>query len=65
MAKQRHKRIEFWDDERSIGNSLIVSLHYGWCFSPGEHVEGFDTVNQAMKAVRDSKPCNCEECTGA
>ena len=56
------KKAWFWDDERSIGNSLIVTLKYGWCFEPETHVMGFDTVKDAKEAVRDAKPCRCEEC---
>jgi hypothetical protein len=63
----RHKRIQYWDDERSLGNSLIVTLHLGWQFSddPGnaEHVRGFDTVRDAMREVRSSIPCDCPDCT--
>jgi len=63
----RHSRIEEWDDEREIGNSLIVSLKPGWAFNPSEreHVRGFDTVADAMRGVRESKPCTCEECLNA
>jgi hypothetical protein len=59
----RHAKIEFWDDERSIGNSLIVTLKPGWRFEEeAEHVRGFDTVRSAMKEVRSSKPCHCADC---
>jgi len=59
----RHVRIEHWDDERSIGNSLIVTLKKGWRFEElSEHVRGFDTVKEAMEEVRNSKPCFCELC---
>ena len=38
----KHSRIEYWDDERAIGNSLIVTLVKGWRFEEkGEHVRGF------------------------
>jgi len=44
---QRHRKIEHWDDERGIGNSLIVTLVPGYRFSePGEHARGFDRVNR-------------------
>lgn len=59
----RHKFIQFWDDERSIGNSLIVSLLPGRRFAEiGEHVRGFDTIKDAMQEVRDSSPCDCVQC---
>lgn len=37
------------DDEREIGNSIIVTLKDGWFFSndPGCGVQGFDTVSAA------------------
>ena len=65
--KFRHKKIEFWDDERDIGNSLIVTLIRGWKFSDdpiaNEHVRGFDTVADAMYAVRkETMPCDCKQC---
>jgi len=65
---QRHKKIQFWDDERKYGNSLIVTLHYGWAFGDnenpngGEHVRGFDTVKEAMAEVRAAEPCHCRTC---
>jgi hypothetical protein len=65
-VKQRHKRIEHWDDERSLGNSLIVTLIPGWKFSDdplmNEHVRGFDTVDEAMAEVRSAISCNCLQC---
>ena len=61
--KQRHKKIEHWDDERSIDNSLIVTLVKGWRFEErGEHVRGFDTVKDAMAEVRAAQPCDCPVC---
>lgn len=61
--KQRHKKIEHWDDERSIENSLIVTLKKGWYFGErGEHVRGFDTVKEAMQEVVESQPCDCSVC---
>jgi hypothetical protein len=63
---RRHKRIEHWDDERSIGNSLIVTLLPGLRFEEdGEHVRGFDTVKDAMRDVRTATRCGCEMCQQA
>ncbi len=62
------KRVEHWDDERSIGNSLIVTLKPGWAFfacedeSAAEHVKGFDTVRAAQSAVRSANKCPCRRC---
>ena len=59
-------KVLFWDDERAIGNSLIVTLTYGWQFAPAnfeaEHVRGFDTIIDANRAVKEAVPCNCDEC---
>jgi hypothetical protein len=65
---ERHKRIKWWDDERDIGNSLIVTLIEGFAFDPSEdenvalHVRGYDTVKEAMAEVRKAKPCQCARC---
>ena len=66
-SRKLPRQIMHWDDERSIGNSLIVSLAYGWRFDDGYsmHVKGFDTVKEATEATRQKylKRCDCEECT--
>lgn len=64
QALKSHPWVEFVDDERAIGNSLIVALHYGRSRpgNPGEHVIGADTEAEALQEVRDSVPCRCEEC---
>lgn len=54
-------RIAHWDDERKLGNSLIVTLAYGWHMGDG-HVIGADNIKEAIQAVRNSEPCNCSEC---
>ena len=40
--------IKHIDDERSIGNSLIVTLERGWHFNDGdrEGVRGYDTMTE-------------------
>jgi hypothetical protein len=59
----KHAKIETVDDERDIGNSLIVTLKRGWRFEDiGEHVRGYDTKREAIKEVRASKPCACDQC---
>ena len=63
----KSKKVLHWDDERALGNSLIVTLARGWAFSlndsaNAEHVEGFDTVRAANAAVRAAKPCACFDC---
>lgn len=66
LKSQRHKNILHWDDERSLGNSLIVSLVPGKQFSAdvgtGEHVRGFDTIKEAMSEVRSAVDCSCDDC---
>jgi hypothetical protein len=59
----KHPKIEVVDDERNIGNSLIVTLKKGWRFTEdGEHVRGFDTKSDAMAEVRQSVKCYCSDC---
>lgn len=57
-------KIQFFDDERAIGNSIIVTLVCGWKF-PGidaEHVRGFDHRSEALAAVKRAERCSCDEC---
>ena len=64
---QKESPIQHWDDERSIGNGIIVMLKYGWAFEPtgGEHTRGFDTITEARKATAKKQlhRCTCKECT--
>jgi hypothetical protein len=50
----RHSRVEIVDDERSIGNSIIITLKQGWTFEPGidNRVGGADTMKDALALVR-------------
>lgn len=63
------EHVEFWDDERKIGNSLIVTLEPGLSFEEREHcgVRGFDTIKAALRAVARKRlfPCYCLECGAA
>lgn len=45
------------DDERGMGNSLIVTLNEPYCFQydPGCGVRGFDTVAEAEAETRANK----------
>ena len=47
-------RVELVDDERVIGNGVIVTLKQGWSFDPMQdnRVSGEDTVSKAHEAVR-------------
>ena len=61
-------RVAHWDDERSIGNSLIVTLKDGWYWPQegrGCHVRGFDTLQDAVSDLRATKLCCCAVCVGA
>jgi hypothetical protein len=55
--------VQNWDDERGLGNSLIVTLKPGMAFEPsatdGCHVWGFDNVKDAIKGLRQAEPCSC------
>lgn len=68
VPKKYAARVEHWDDERSQGNSLIVSLKDGWYWKAedvGVHVRGFDTVKEVIADLRDTAPCHCDECAKA
>jgi hypothetical protein len=51
------------DDERNIGNSIIVSLVEGFEFSddPGCGVKGFDTVTDARNGTRKTDVLACNK----
>lgn len=64
LSKKHSDRICDWDDERNLDNGIIVTLHYGWSFDNNEHcgLKGFDTIDDARTAVRESVKCECKEC---
>jgi len=51
-------RVEIVDDERAIGNGVIVTLKQGWTFdwTCDNRVAGEDTVSAAIKLVRSAQP---------
>jgi len=52
---RNHPRVRWVDDERGIGNGVIVTLKAGWHFDPIDYenrVQGEDTPSQALAAVR-------------
>ena len=60
---KRSKKVMYVDDERDIGNSLIVTLNYGYRFEDEGHVKGFDDPEEAWEEVKHlTVKCNCEEC---
>lgn len=48
-----HPLVEHWDDERGIGNGIIVTLVPGYFFYDDRGVMGFDTVREARTAIRE------------
>lgn len=48
-----HPLVEHWDDERAIGNGIIVTLRPGHFFYDDCGVQGFDTQREASAAVRE------------
>ena len=48
----KHPLVEHWDDERGIGNGIIVTLCPGHFFYDDCGVMGFDTVREARDAIR-------------
>lgn len=67
------KHIRYWDDERGIGNGILVTLT-GRCFEPYDvggdgcprHVQGFETVTEARagSSIKATFPCLCSLCVG-
>ncbi|UOK73933.1 hypothetical protein [Ancylobacter polymorphus] len=47
-----HRLVAHWDDERDIGNGIIVTLRPGYVFYDDCGVMGFDTVRAAREALR-------------
>lgn len=65
MALILDNRVLAYDDERDIGNGIIVTLRHGWRFdySDVSHVQGFDTPKEAKQAIREAIKCSCKDCT--
>jgi hypothetical protein len=53
---RRMPRVEIVDDERSLGNGIIVTLKRGYTFSFGEdnRVCGFDNIHDAADRVKEA-----------
>lgn len=47
--------VEIVDDERDLGNGVIVTLKKGWTFEKGQdnRVRGEDTVHEIYDAVKN------------
>ena len=48
------KRVAHIDDERGIGNAIIVTLHKHYFFAdePGCGVRGFDTLKELKEGIK-------------
>ena len=55
---RRNPRVEIVDDERDMGNGVIVTLRKGWSFDPlqDNRVAGEDTPRAALDMVRHALP---------
>lgn len=54
---RKHPRVRHVDDERAIGNGVIVTLRAGWHFDPTDYenrVRGEDTASEALAMVREA-----------
>ena len=65
IPKKKAGKIMYWDDERRIGNNIIVTLNFGHCFEDqAHHVEGADTVKGFIDFAGWSlQECHCKDCT--
>jgi len=63
---RKDKRIEVIDDERRVGNSLIINLKDGFRFNDeGEHIFGEDSALEAWESMKRVQPCGCDDCLKA
>lgn len=64
----KHAKILHWDDERKLGNGIIVTTKQGWAFEPHAdervalHVKGFELVKDARSKMKCVKRCQCSRC---
>lgn len=64
-VKAHAHKIRYYDDERTIGNTIIIDLKPGWRWTLGdvEHVQGFDRVADILRMLSMfTAPCDCQEC---
>lgn len=65
IPKKYRPAIDHWDDERHIGNGIIITLKSGYYWSHdshGLHVMGFDTVQEAIENLPAIEKCDCSLC---
>jgi hypothetical protein len=55
---RKHSRVEIVDDERELGNGIIVTLRKGWTFDPAQDKRGAAaaTFREAWEMVRQAHP---------
>ena len=55
---EQHERVELVDDERGLGNGIIVTMKEGWTMDPiqDNRVFGADTIKEALETVRMARP---------
>lgn len=57
------------DDGRRYGDPIIVTLAKGFAYCDAGvndlacHVQGFSSVGEIMRALRNVETCNCNRCT--
>ena len=62
-------KIQYLDDERSIGNGIILTLKPGWQFdiepfdNAGCHVAGGENMKELNEYLKNIKPCKCVRCS--
>ena len=63
IPKKLREKILYWDDERDIGNGIIVTVK-GITLDPMSptHVFGEDTVAEIKSTLESCYPCDCQEC---
>jgi hypothetical protein len=61
---RRHPRVAHVDGRDEGHSDWFVYLEFGWHYAedPASHAYGFDTLREALAAVRKAQPCDCEEC---
>lgn len=64
--------ILYWDDERHLGGSIIVTMVGLLLDGPADgdglrttHTFGEDTVRDVVKTMRSAMPCHCDVCKAA
>ncbi len=53
---QRSPKVDYVEDERAIGNGIIITLsnHWAWLIDDSVQTMGFDTMKDAAEGVADA-----------